>query len=273
MNCTSAGSRRTYFLIALCLAVLASHSNAAPIVIDNFDANTLDPAYTMSVVFNGGNSSVGTYDTTTTTDKLTWSFTASGSTNAKQWALLRDDFGLTANGDQVWITARVEETGGNNTHDLFGGLAISTTKTPPPPPPPGGNGVMLSIWVDANGNVIVQDGLTQTQPFNSSLGPNPISNAVPPGTDAILRFTRLTATSVAADYSTNGGLSFLSAGTHAVQPGGFTAIGVHNGNARGNLGIAVFDNLTYSPIPEPSSLLMLSMTMIALLRFGRAKRT
>jgi hypothetical protein len=241
-------------------------ASAAPIVIDDFDNDTLNPAYVQSKVVAAGTAPTSVYDTTTNTDKLTWSYTSANSSSGNQYVLLRNDYQLLNDGDWVQITATLDLVSGTTATGLYGGIAVGLTSATD-------RNNMFSVYVRSNGNVSVlyNNAGTITAPdiatgvFPSMTGP---SVSIP----LWLRITRVSDTSVAASYSTDG-TTFSSGTSLASYPisslsAATMGVGVFDGNAINNRkGTVIFDNLTLDVVPEPSAI---ALSLLGLLGLGLA---
>lgn len=226
-------------LAAVSCLVSAASSRAATFVVDNFDSDTVSPAYVQSnVLAVAGNDAVVSFDTTTNADKLTYSFTSS-TNNAVQTTFLRDDFALTNDGDYFQLTVTLPAFTGTTT-DILGGLVLDSGSKSP-----GDRSGIYLLQIVGGGSVRAQIGDSTGLPtVNSGSG------KWTPGQEVILRITRNSATSVTPTYSVDNGATFVtltSGGNPVPHPvAGFNAVGMFGGSARTRtLATLTYDNLLY----------------------------
>lgn len=270
---------------ALCSAFLlfalsSVSAHAAIIVLDDFTTDTLDPSYQQSNVTSSGAATI-TYNASDTAtynpgavsfpDKLTYSFTTTAGSTATQSVLIRDDYKLLTDGDWVQITSNINSasaTTGTNGGRLGGGLAMIVK---------GDTGYtnLYALYMRA------------TKDLTSLRGTGPTTNSVTTVTNlssialtapVTYRFTRLSATTLMSEYSTNWD-PILQTGTFTTAAASVTVpdfstlgFGVFNGNATtSNTGTISFDNLTVNIVPEPSTNLLSVLGLVGL-GFVRRKK-
>jgi hypothetical protein len=245
---------RSLLQISAALAIsCAAAASAAPIVIDDF-SGSLNPAYGQASAFTGTNTAVITYDTTTNSGSLTYSYTnASSSSQAVQTSLLRDDYKLLTDGDWVQIKATINVTsaGTSNPTRMFGGVAVGlkgdTTRDN-----------IAAVYVRSDGSVSAQynNGAIATDTLAAAGVVFP--NISGPGTSIPVwtRLTRASATSLIPAYSTDG-TNFTSGSAIPIVNLSGLGIGVYNGNATtSRTGTVLYDDLTVDIVPEPTALLL-----------------
>lgn len=236
--CVSRGSNGLLkFLLAgsLLLTAGAATSSAAVIMIDDFSSETLSPEYVKSVTVMGSDGLADvTFDTTTNPGKLT-AIPTTTSTKTWQIALLRDDYRLLNDGDWVQVTAKIKEDSVVNSQFL-GGLYLNTKGATL-------NASQFQVFLRGSRALFISP--------NQS-----VANAITAVNDPIiLRATRLSATSLRASYSVDGGTTFINAGNPVTVPDvSQWGIGVQLGNLNNATlsGAFLFDDLMMndnSPTP------------------------
>lgn len=254
-------------LIALVLCGTVTSAPAALVTIDDYTSDTLSSEYQQSTVLDQGNSESYAFDTTTNDNQLTASIEgADAQEDARQDVLLRDDYSL-----GVGETLSVDVIGGSvgNTDDFFG-LAIATAK---------------GITQRSNMIQVVLKGDSDTSPSTSSLvrletvndagdyGSFGAETSVD-GLDGVnvLALRRNSTTEFEGLYDAGSGL--VSLGTYDVgtEPAPGAAFGYVMGNGRESGPItAQVDNLRMNVIPEPTTLALLALGSVALLRRPRRR--
>lgn len=272
MNCCKSRPTASWFrqrwspwLAAVAVLLGANTSQASRIVmVDDFTTDTLDSAWGTPVnVLANASPAQPNFSVTANADKLTFTHTNTANT-ASQVAMLRDDFSLVNDGDYVQVTVNLQSITGGLTA-ILGGLVLDSGSTIP-----GDRSNNYTMYMVGNGRIDVVRGGTIIGQTATGL--------FAAGEEVLLRFTRLSPTSVLSSYSLDDGATFINVtGITASERnlGGFLAAGVYTGNnTLATTGTTwVFDDFVYfNAIPEPSTWALVALGGLGLAVRRRSAR-
>lgn len=238
-------------------AGLAGSANAATIIVDDFSTTTLSPSYTQTKVLD---QTTGTSNVAFSSPSGGLQSVSTGTTGAEQVLLLRSDFSLGVNQQ---LRADVTGFGTGRSQDL--GIAVAATATPTALTGAGDTrstgkyafsgirgsaGQYAASGFDAAGLPLLQD---QTNPGN------PITS---------LFITRTGLSTFEVGFRKDAGDVIAGTFTFAGTTTG-TAIGFYT-DMRADNTIGTFDNLSITDVPEPTSLALLGLGGLAVLRRRRS---
>lgn len=250
----------------LAIALSTSLVVQAQTVVDDFSGAL--SAYTLTPVLYSGGSVPATTTISFSDSTGALQATAASFSNIEQALFLRNDFTL-AVGQKLSVSVNWSL---GNSQDL--GLCVASVVNPPAAStnPLGNTRTSLSyayIGIRGTTDHVISGG------FDGATGLSTVQSQPGSGTTSTVFVSRTSATTFQMGFNTssvNGGAdTILTTYTFVNSANVGNAIGFYT-DMRANGSIGTFDNLTISPIPEPSAMAICGLGFASLLAFKRFKK-